>query len=99
MTLERVLATLTGRWQSVAGAWLAEVQQRTGSPRTPREYAHILERFLAEIKPPEATTAHVHAFAYGPGPSGKEPSPSTVVVRLAAVSSFYDFARHGPVGH
>jgi len=91
MTL--TLPTLTGQWQSVAGAWLAEVQQRTGSDRTPREYVHTLERFLAEIKPPEATTAHVHAFAYGPGPSGKEPSPSTVVVRLAAISSFYDFAR------
>ena len=93
MALGRALATLTGRWQTVAGAWLTEVHQRTGSPRTPKEYARILERFLAEIAPPEATTAHVHAFAYGPGLSGKEPSPSTVVVRLAAISGFYDFAR------
>ena len=31
MTSGAALATLTGRWQSVAGAWLAEVQQRTGS--------------------------------------------------------------------
>ena len=44
------------------------------------------------MPPPEATPAHVHAFAYGPGPSGKEPSPSTVVVRLAAISGFYNFA-------
>ncbi len=52
-----------------------------------------MNRFLVEITPTEATPAQVHAFAYGPGPSGKEPSPSTVVVRLAAVSGFYDFAR------
>ena len=56
MAAGTALATLTGRWQSVAG-----VQQRT-EPR-----AHILERFLAEIVPPEATPAHVHAFAYSLG--------------------------------
>ena len=33
MTSGAALATLTGRWQSVAGAWLAETQQRTGSDR------------------------------------------------------------------
>jgi site-specific recombinase XerD len=43
--------------------------------------------------PADATTAHVHAFAYGDGPHGREPSPSTVIVRLAALRSFYDFAR------
>ncbi len=43
--------------------------------------------------PAQATTAHVHAFAYGEGPHGREPSPSTVIVRLAALRSFYDFAR------
>jgi len=92
MTSGTILATLTGQWQSMAGAWLAEVQQRTGSARTPKEYARELSRFLADLDPVVATPAHVHAFAYGPGPSRKEPSPSTVVVRLAAVSGFYDFA-------
>jgi integrase/recombinase XerD len=62
--------------------------------RTPAEYVRILDRFLAGLPSPEvATAADVHAFAYGPGPSGKVPSPSTVVVRLAALSGFYDFAR------
>ena len=93
MTLEIALTTLTGRWQTVAGAMLAEVQQRTGSERTPREYARELTRFLADLDPSDVTPAHVHSFAYGPGPSSKEPSPSTVVVRLAAISGFYDFAR------
>ncbi len=39
MTSGTALANLSGRWQSVAGAWLAEVQQRTGSDRTPRNPA------------------------------------------------------------
>ncbi len=58
------------------------------------EYARIIDRFLGGLLSPEAATpADVHAFAYGAGPSGKIPSPSTVLVRLAAVSGFYDFAR------
>jgi len=69
----QAIQTLSGQWQGVIGAWLAQVQQRTGSDRTPRDYARELNRFLVEITPTEATPAHVHAFAYGPGPSGKEP--------------------------
>lgn len=41
----------------------------------------------------DATPAQLHAFAYGPGPSGRLPSSSTVGVRLAALRGFYDFAR------
>ncbi len=40
-----------------AGAWLAQVQQRTGSDRTPRDYARELNRFLVEITP---TIVHFH---------------------------------------
>jgi len=82
-------------WEGTAGAWLAQVASRTGSKRTPDEYRRYLARFLAMVggDPAQATTAHVHAFAYGEGPYGREPSPSTVTVRLAAISSFYDFAR------
>jgi len=82
-------------WEGTTGAWLAQVASRTGSKRTPDEYRRYLARFLAMVggDPTEATTAHVHAFAYGAGPHGREPSPSTVTVRLAAISSFYDFAR------
>jgi len=81
-------------WEPVVAAYLAEVEQRSGSRRTPDEYNRLIRRFLTDLaRPVEATPAHVHAFAYGPGPSGREPSPSTVSVRLAAVSGFYDFAR------
>ena len=75
----------------VIPAWLAEVS-RTGSKRTPEEYQRHLNHFLAGTDPAQATTAHVHAFVYGPGLSGRMPSPSTTTVRLAAINSFYDFA-------
>lgn len=88
------IASLSGQWKAVAGAYLAEVAQRTGSTRTPQEYARYIERFLAGIDDPaEATPPQLHAFAYGPGPSGRLPSSSTVGVRLAALRGFYDFAR------
>ena len=81
-------------WRATAGAYLAEVAQRTGSTRTPVEYGRLLGRFLTALPDPAtASPANVHAFAYLPGPSGKEPSPSTIAVRLAAVAGFYDFAR------
>jgi integrase len=83
------------RWQAAAGAWLAEVEQRSGSARTPTEYARYVRRFLAGLPegPESATPALAHAFAYAPGASGQEPSPSTIAVRLAALQSFYDFCR------
>lgn len=88
------IATLSGQWKAVAGAYLVEVAQRTGSERTPREYARYIERFLSGVdEPAQATPPQLHAFAYGPGPSGKLPSSSTVGVRLAALRGFYDFAR------
>lgn len=88
------IAPLSDSWRAVAGAYLAEVAQRTGSERTPKEYARYIERFVAGVNDPgEATPAQLHAFAYGPGPSGRMPSPSTVGVRLAALRGFYDFAR------
>lgn len=88
------IASLSGHWKAVAGAYLAEVHRRTGSERTPQEYARYIERFLAGIDDPaDATPAQLHAFAYGPGPSGRLPSSSTVSVRLAALRGFYDFAR------
>ena len=81
-------------WQAVALAYLAEAGQRTGSTRTPAEYGRYLARFLASVEDPGAVTpAEIHAFAYGPGLSGRMPAPSSVSVRLAALRGFYDFAR------
>ena len=81
-------------WHSVAIAWLVEVGQRTGSKRTPVEYGRYFGRFLlSHPYPSRATPADVHAFAYGNGPSGKQPGPAAVIVRLAALRGFYDFAR------
>jgi len=99
------LMTTGDSWAGLIGAWLAEVQQRTGSKRTPVEYgryvAHFADR-LHELGRPlaEATPADAHTFAYAPLPDrrrggqlGKAPGPSSVSVRLAAIRSLYDFAR------
>jgi site-specific recombinase XerD len=82
------------RWPALLEAYLAEVAKRTDSRRTPAEYRRYLARFFALVgDPARATPAHAHAFAYGPGASDREPSSSTVMVRLAAVRGFYAFAR------
>lgn len=92
-------------WAGIIGAWLAEVQQRTGSTRTPVEYGRYVAHFAARLDAlgrslAEATAADAHAFAYAPlpdrrrgGEMGKPPGPSSVNVRLAALRSLYDFAR------
>jgi site-specific recombinase XerD len=97
---------MTGNaWAGIIGAWLAEVQQRTGSARTPVEYGRYVTHFARRLdalgRPlAEATAADAHAFAYAPlpdrrrgGDPGKAPGPSSVNVRLAALRSLYDFAR------
>lgn len=92
--IRRTLSRNEDPWQPVIAAWLAEVGQRSGSERTPAEYRSYLARFLDLVgDPARATSAHVHAFAYGPGATGRQPSPSTTIVRLAAIRSFYDFAK------
>src|SRR4051794_5784540 len=84
----------THGWRGVVAAFLEQARQRSGSARTPDEYGRILARFLALAGDPAAASpALVHAFAYAAGPSGKLPSPSTVVVRLAAIRGLYDLAR------
>jgi integrase len=76
---------------STIAAWLAEVGARTGSRRTPDEYGRIVRRFLRLVRAP--SPAAIHAFAYAPGESGRDPSSSTIAVRLAAVSSYLGFLR------
>lgn len=99
------LLARSGGWAGIIGAWLAEVQRRTGSDRTPTEYgryaAHFADRLDAAGRTlAEATTSDVHAFAYAPLPDrrrggalGRQPGASAVNVRVAAVRSLYDFAR------
>jgi len=97
---------MTGNaWAGIIGAWLAEVQQRTGSARTPVEYGRYVAHFASRLDAlgrtlADATPADAHAFAYAPlpdrrrhGAPGKAPGPSSVNVRLAALRSLYDFAR------
>lgn len=80
------------RWQDAVGAWLAEVKQRSGSKRTPQEYARSLKGLAARVgDPTTATSADIHTFAYGSGPLGKEPSAATVNLRISALRSFYGF--------
>jgi integrase/recombinase XerD len=94
-------------WSALIGAWLAEVQARTGSDRTPTEYGRYAARFAEWVGGDlgRATTAAIHAFAYAPlpdhrrgGKPGKTPGASSINVRLAALRSLYDFARrHGVI--
>ena len=80
-------------WEGAVRAFLAEKEGRSGSRRTAVEYGRLLARFFGPLdKTPDAVTPDaVFAFAYSKGPSGREPSASTVGLRLAAVSSLYAF--------
>lgn len=80
-------------------SWSATVERRSGSVRTPKEYAAYVLRFVKEHGPDPriVTSGMVEAFAYGAGPSGEAPSASTVTVRLSALRSWFDFLRRHKV--
>jgi integrase len=80
-------------WEGAFAAFLMEKRGRSGSVRTAEEYGRILARFFGALgkTPDEVTPDQVFTFAYGPGPSGREPSPATVNLRLATLSSLYGF--------
>ena len=81
-------------WERLRAAYLIEKERRTGSSRTPTEYAKILDRFLADGPDPGSVRPiDIEVFAYGPGASGAVPAGSTTNVRLAALSGFYELAR------
>jgi len=79
-------------WERTLLAFLAEKERRSGSRRTVESYARMLWPFFGRVGSPEtATPAHVLAWAYGAGASGREPSSATVGARIACLSSFYRF--------
>jgi integrase len=81
-------------WEGAMRAFLAEKQMRSGSSGTVEKYGSLLGRFFAGLDsktPDQVTPDEVFSFAYGKGPSGREPSAATINLRLAAVSSLYGF--------
>lgn len=100
-TVKRLPATTAGhaQWQVAAAAYYVVLASKTeGSTRTAGEYSRVLRRFFDRVGDPfNATPADVVAFAYGAGPDrygrpGREPSPSTTTVRLAALRGYYRFS-------
>lgn len=92
-------------WGAILNAWGEELQQRTGSNRTPTEYRryamHLQDALEQSGRGLEtATPRDVLAFAYAQLPDarrggipGKRPGPAAVNVRLAAIRSLFDFLR------
>ena len=80
-------------WEGAFAAFLAEKERRSGSRRTSGEYGRILARFFGGLgkTPDQVQPEEVFTFAYGRGPSGRDPSAATVNLRLAALSSLYGF--------
>ena len=80
-------------WEGAFAAFLAEKKRRSGSRRTSEEYARILARFFGGFgkTPDQVQPDEIFTFAYGRGPSGREPSAATVNLRLATLSSLYGF--------
>lgn len=80
-------------WETIAVGFLVEKAGRSGSRRTAEVYGRTVGRFLRGIADPATVTPlDVQGFAYAVDSEGRPPAPSTVCVRLAAVSGFYDFA-------
>src|SRR5690606_18664840 len=80
-------------WDQVLYAFLAEKEKRSGSLRTVQSYSRMLRDFYGRVgkTPDEVTSSDVLAYAYGVGPSGREPSSTTIGARIACISSFYRF--------
>jgi site-specific recombinase XerD len=79
-------------WERTLYAFLGEKERRSGSRRTVESYARLLWPFFERVGSPETVTpAHVLAWVYGIGASGREPSSATAGARIAAMSSFYRF--------
>lgn len=92
-------------WADIVGAWLATVQDRTGSAPAPAEHGRYASHIAARLDGQgrtlaDATTADLDAYDCAQLPDrrrggalGQKPGVSAVNVRVAAIRSFYDFAR------
>ena len=80
-------------WEGAMRGFLAEKERRSGSRRTAEEYTRVLSRFFGVLDktPDQVTASEIFVFAYGKGPSGREPSPGTIALRVAIISSLYRF--------
>ena len=79
-------------WTQTVLAFLAEKERRSGSRRTVESYARMLWPFFERVGSPDRVTpAHVLAWAYGKGASGRDPSSATVGARIACLSSYFRF--------
>ena len=79
-------------WTQTVLAFLIEKERRSGSRRTVEGYARLLWPFFERVgSPDQVTAAHVLAWAYGIGASGREPASATVGARIACLSSYFRF--------
>jgi site-specific recombinase XerD len=79
-------------WQHSVVAFLAEKERRSGSARTVEAYSRILWPFLTAVGGPDRVTpAHVLAWGFGIGLSGREPTAATIAARIACLSSYFRF--------
>jgi len=81
------------KWQAALYAFLAEKHRRSDSDRTVQSYSRMLQHFFGQAgKTPDLITSpEVLAWSHGIGLSGRQPSATTVVARVACLSSFYRF--------
>jgi len=85
-------------WQTAQEAWLESKRRRSGGENTVRTYTRAVERFFSwcNVPPWQVSPAHAQEWTRwmtgdrdGQGPL----APATVALRLAALSSLYDFVQ------
>lgn len=83
----------TKKWDQAIYSFLAEKYRLSGSDRTVSSYSGILRTFFegTSKSPDDVFSSDVFSYAYGVGPSGREPSASTINSRIACLSSLYRF--------
>ncbi len=79
-----------GRWQRAAADWLLGRR----SERTRRAYADAWAAFLAYVNRPPWSIERGHVIGWRDDLTRQGKADATIAARLAAISSFYRFARH-----